>query len=178
LNQRRGSRRCECRFLCGSVFAWLGLRVRGLDCVSVGSAFRASIWLFVAMVLGYRDDEKRPRVGITDPDWQRIESAYGQKLSPQARRDIQGRTQKFVDRDEFEQNAEPVSDARDQIAIVIGAASSLRYRSAESTMPIFTCAASSESISGSRVAKKQKAGHAIKRRRRKKTTPFAIFPVT
>jgi hypothetical protein len=113
------------------------------------------------------EEEKRPRVGITDPDWQRIESAYGQKLSPQARRDIQGRTQKFVDRDEFEQNAEPVSDARDQIAIVIGAASSLRYRSAESTMPIFTRAASSESISGSRVAKKQKAGHAIKRRRRK-----------
>jgi hypothetical protein len=49
----------ECRCLCGNVFAWLVLRVLGLDCVSVGSAFCASIWLLAAMV---REDLASRRV--------------------------------------------------------------------------------------------------------------------
>ena len=33
-------------------------------------------------------EERRKVVAITDSDWQRIEKAYKQKLSPKARRDI------------------------------------------------------------------------------------------
>ena len=69
---------------------------------------------------------EREKVTIVDGDWRRIESAYGRKLSPEARRDIHERTQEFVDRAEFEQNAEPVSHALDRISAIIGAASSLR----------------------------------------------------
>jgi hypothetical protein len=69
---------------------------------------------------------ERKRVIITDSDWQRIESAYGHKLPPEARRDIHEKTQEFVDRAEFEQNAEPVSDASDRISTIMDAASSLR----------------------------------------------------
>jgi hypothetical protein len=72
------------------------------------------------------EEERRKVVAITDSDWQRIESAYGRELSPEARRDIHEKTQEFVDRAEFEQNAEPVSDARDRITIIERAASSLR----------------------------------------------------
>jgi hypothetical protein len=68
----------------------------------------------------------RERVTLSDGDWQRIESAYGQKLSAEARKDIHEKTQQFVDRAEFERNAEPVSDARDRINAIIGAAGSLR----------------------------------------------------
>jgi hypothetical protein len=68
----------------------------------------------------------RPKVAIADSDWQRIEEAYGQKLSLEARRDIHEKTQEYVDRAEFEQNAEPVSDARDQINAIIKAAGSIR----------------------------------------------------
>jgi hypothetical protein len=45
---------------------------------------------------------ERIKVTISDCDWQRIERAYGQKLSPEARRDIHEKTQEFVDRAEFE----------------------------------------------------------------------------
>jgi hypothetical protein len=69
---------------------------------------------------------ERERVIITDSDWQRIESAYGHQLPPEARRDMDEKTQEFVDRAEFEQNAEPVSDASDRISTIIDAASSLR----------------------------------------------------
>jgi hypothetical protein len=69
---------------------------------------------------------ERPKVTISNLDWQRIEFAYGQKLSPKARRDIHETTQEFVVRAEFEQNAEPVSDACDRINAIIRAASSLR----------------------------------------------------
>ena len=69
---------------------------------------------------------ERIKVTISDCDWQRIEKAYREKLSLKARRDIHEATQEFVDRAEFEQNAEPVSDARDRITTILGAASSLR----------------------------------------------------
>src|SRR5262245_27747850 len=69
---------------------------------------------------------ERERITISDSDWPRIEKAYGQKLSLKARRDVHEKTQEFVDRAEFEQNAEPVSEARDRITAIIGAASSLR----------------------------------------------------
>jgi len=68
---------------------------------------------------------ERIKVTISDRDWQRIESAYGQKLSPEARRDIHEKTQEFVDRAEVEQNAERVSDARDRISTIMRAANSL-----------------------------------------------------
>jgi hypothetical protein len=73
-----------------------------------------------------RASAERIKVTISDRDWRRIESAYGQKLSPEARRDIHEKTQEFVDRAQFEQNAEPVSDARDRISTIIKAAVSLR----------------------------------------------------
>ncbi len=72
------------------------------------------------------EEERRKVVAITDSDWQRIEKAYGQKLSPKVRSDIHEKTQEFVDRAEFEQNAEPRSDARDRITTIMGAASWLR----------------------------------------------------
>ena len=68
----------------------------------------------------------RPKVAITDSDWQQIEKAYGQELSPEARGDVYEKTQEYVDCAEFEQNAEPVSDARDRINAIIKAAGLLR----------------------------------------------------
>jgi hypothetical protein len=69
---------------------------------------------------------ERIKITISDCDWQRIESAYGQKLSSEARRDIYKKTQEFVDRAELEQNVERVSDARDRISTIMRAAHSLR----------------------------------------------------
>jgi hypothetical protein len=69
---------------------------------------------------------ERIDVTISDCDWQRIERAYGQKLSPEARRDIHEKTQEFVDRAEVEQNAERVSPARDRISTIMRDANSLR----------------------------------------------------
>ena len=69
---------------------------------------------------------ERIKVTISDCDWRRIESAYGQKLSPEARRDIHEKTQEFVDRAEVEQNAERVSDTRDRISTIMRDANSLR----------------------------------------------------
>jgi hypothetical protein len=69
---------------------------------------------------------ERRKVAISEDDWKRIEKAYGKKLSPEARKDIHEKTQKFVDRAEFEQNAEPVSDARDLITSIIETANALR----------------------------------------------------
>jgi hypothetical protein len=69
---------------------------------------------------------ERRKVAISEDDWKRIEKAYGKKLSPEARKDIHEKTQKFVDRAEFEKNAEPVSDARDLITSIIETANSLR----------------------------------------------------
>ena len=68
----------------------------------------------------------RPKVAIADSDWQQIEKAYGQELSPEARGDVYEKTQEYVDCAEFEQNAEPVSDARDRINAIIKAAGLLR----------------------------------------------------
>jgi len=68
----------------------------------------------------------RPKVAITDSDWQQIEKAYGQELSPEARGDVYEKTQKYVDRAEFEQNAELVSDARDRTNAIIRAAGLFR----------------------------------------------------
>ena len=68
----------------------------------------------------------RPRVAITDSDWQQIEKTYGRELSPEARGDVYEKTQEYVDCAEFEQNAEPVSDARDRINAIIKAARLLR----------------------------------------------------
>jgi hypothetical protein len=69
---------------------------------------------------------ERGRITISDSDWQRLESVYGQKLSPEARRDIHEKTQDFVDHAGFEQNAEPASDARERISAIARAADSLR----------------------------------------------------
>ena len=70
---------------------------------------------------------ERIKVTISDCDWRRIESAYGQKLSPEARRDIHEKTQEFVDRAEVEQNAEQVSHAGDRISTIMRDANSLRF---------------------------------------------------
>jgi hypothetical protein len=117
---------------------------------------------------------ERERVTISDGDWQSIESAYGQKLSLEARRDIHEKTQEFVDRAEFEQNAEPVSDARDRITTIIGAASSLRSAidSGVHDADIYACRLIRKHLWKQSEAKKQKEGDAIKRRRRKKRDPL------
>jgi hypothetical protein len=119
-------------------------------------------------------EERRKVVAITDSDWQRIEKAYGQKLSPKARRDIHEKTQEFVDRAEFEQNAEPVSDARDRITTFIGAASSLRSTidSGIHDADIYACSLIKKHLRKQRDAKKQKEGDAVKKRRRKKDDPL------
>ena len=116
----------------------------------------------------------RPKVVITDSDWQRIEKAYREKLSLKARRDIHEATQEFVDRAEFEQNAEPVSDARDRITTIIGAASSLRSAidSGVHDADIYACSLIKKHLWKQSEAKKQKEGDAIKRRRRKKDDPL------
>jgi hypothetical protein len=117
---------------------------------------------------------ERIKVTITDNDWQRIEKAYGQKLSPKARTDIHEKTKEFVDRAEFEQNAEPVSDARDRITTIIGAASSLRSAidSGVHDADIYACSLIKKHLWKQSEAKKQKEGDAIKRRRRKKDDPL------
>jgi hypothetical protein len=107
----------------------------------------------------------RPKVAITDSDWQQIEKAYGQELSLEARRDIHEKTQEFVDRAEFEQNAEPVSDARDRITTIIGAASSLRSAidSGVHDADIYACSLIKKHLWKQSEAKKQKEGDAIKK---------------
>jgi hypothetical protein len=117
----------------------------------------------------------RPKVGITDSDWQRIEKAYRQKLSPEARRDIHEKTQEFVDRAEFEQNAEPVSDARDRITTIIGAASSLRSAldGGDYDADVYARTLIKKHLQKEGIKKHlQKEGDAIKRRRRKKDDPL------
>jgi len=116
----------------------------------------------------------RKAVAITDSDWQCIEKAYRQKLSLEARRDIHEKTQEFVDRAEFEQNAKPVSDARDRITTIIGAASSLRSAidSGIHDADIYACSLIKKHLWKQSDAKKQKEGDAIKRRRRKKRDPL------
>jgi VCBS repeat-containing protein len=108
----------------------------------------------------------RPKVAITDSDWQQIEKAYGQELSLEARRDIHEKTQEFVDRAEFEQNAEPVSDARDRITTIIGAASSLRSAldGGDRDADIYARTLIKRHL--------RKVGDAIKKRRRKKDDPL------
>jgi hypothetical protein len=120
------------------------------------------------------EEEKRPKVAITDRDWQSIESAYGQKLSPQARTDIHEKTQKFVDRAEFERHAEPMSHARNRISTIIRAAGSLRSAldSGDHDADIYACSLIKKHLWKQSEAKKQKEGDAIKRRRRKKRDPL------
>jgi hypothetical protein len=117
---------------------------------------------------------ERIRVTITDSDWRRIEKAYGQKLSLEARRDIHEKTQEFVDQAEFEQNAERVSDARDRITTIMGAASSLRSTidSGIHDADIYACSLIKKHLWKQRDARKQKEGDAVKKRRRKKGDPL------
>jgi hypothetical protein len=128
----------------------------------------------VASAGGGKEEERRKVVAITDSDWQRIEKAYGQKLSPKARRDIHEKTQEFVDRAEFEQNAEPGSDARDRITTIIGAASSLRSTidGGIHDADIYACSLIKKHLWKQSDAKKQKEGDAVKKRRRKKGDPL------
>jgi hypothetical protein len=123
---------------------------------------------------GEREEEEwRKVVAITDSDWQRIEKAYGQKLS-EARGDIREKTQEFVDRAEFEQNAEPVSDARDRITTILGAATSLRSSldRGDHDADVYARTLIKKHLWKQSDAKKQKEGDAIKRRRRKKEDPL------
>jgi hypothetical protein len=108
----------------------------------------------------------RKVVDITDNDWQRIEKAYGQKLSPEVRRDIREKTQEFVDRAEFEKNAEPVSDARDRINTIMGAAGSLRSAldGGDHDADVYARTLIKKHL--------RKKGDAIKKRRRKKDDPL------
>jgi hypothetical protein len=119
---------------------------------------------------------ERIKVTITDNDWQRIEKAYGQKLSPEVRRDIREKTQEFVDRAEFEKNAEPVSDARDRINTIMGAASSLRSAldGGDHDADIYARTLIKKHLRREGDAKKhlRTEGDAIKKRRRKKDDPL------
>jgi hypothetical protein len=126
----------------------------------------------VASAGGGEEEEWRKVVAITDSDWQRIEKAYRQKLSLEARRDIHEKTQEFVDRAEFEQNAEPVSDARDRITTIIGAASSLRSAldGGDRDADIYARTLIKRHLRKVVTPSKSAVG--------RKTTPFAVFPVT
>jgi hypothetical protein len=123
---------------------------------------------------GGGEEERRKVVAITDSDWQRIEKAYGQKLSPEARRDIHEKTQEFVDRAEFEQNAELASDACDRISIIANAASSLRsaLNDGDHDADVYARTLIKKHLWKQRDAKKQKEGDAVKKRRRKKDDPL------
>ena len=116
----------------------------------------------------------RPKVAITDSDWQQIEKAYGQELSPEARGDVYEKTQKYVDRAEFEQNAELVSDARDRTNAIIRAAG--LFRSAldggDRDADVHARTLIKKHLWKQSGAEKQKEGDAIKRRRRKKDDPL------
>jgi hypothetical protein len=111
----------------------------------------------------------RERLTISDRDWQRIESAYGQELLPEARRAIHEKTQEFVDRAEFEQNAEPVSDAHDRISTILGAASSLRSAldGGNHDADIHACTLIKKHL--------RKQGDAIKKRRWKKDDALRVI---
>jgi VCBS repeat-containing protein len=117
---------------------------------------------------------ERIKVTISDRDWRRIESAYGQKLSPEVQRDIHEKTQEFVDRAEFEQNAELASDARDRISIIAKAASSLRsaLNDGDHDADVYARTLIKKHLWKQRDAKKQKEGDAVKKRRRKKDDPL------
>jgi hypothetical protein len=116
----------------------------------------------------------RPKVAITDSDWQQIEKAYGQELSPEARGDVYEKTQEYVDCAEFEQNAEPVSDARGRINAIIKAAELLRSTidSGIHDADIYACSLIKKHLWKQSDAKKQKEGDAVKKRRRKKGDPL------
>jgi hypothetical protein len=125
--------------------------------------------------------EKRPKVvAIIDRpkvviiDWQRIQKAYGQKVSLEARRDIHEKTQEYVDRAEFEQNAEPASDARDRTNAIIKAAGSLRSAldGGDRDADVYARTLIKKHLWKQSSAEKQKEGDAIKRRRRKKDDPL------
>jgi hypothetical protein len=145
----------------------MGKRAPKLPVASAGAGTPVSHLSIIRLI-------RRRVVAITDSDWQRIEKAYRQKLSLEARRDIHEKTQEFVDRAEFEQNAEPVSDARDRITTIIGAASSLRSAidSGVHDADIYACSLIKKHLWKQSEAKKQKEGDAIKRRRRKKRDPL------
>ena len=117
---------------------------------------------------------ERIKVAISDSGWQRIEKAYRQKLSPEARRDIQEKTQEFVDRAEFEQNSELASDACDRINIIAKAASSLRsaLNDGDHDADGYARTLIKKHLWKQRDAKKQKEGDSVKTRRRKRDDPL------
>jgi hypothetical protein len=119
---------------------------------------------------------ERERITISDSDWQRVESVYGQKLSPGARRDIHEKTQEFVDRAEFERHAERMSDARNRISTIVEAASSLRSAldGGNHDADIYARTLIKKHLRKEGAAKKhlRKEGDATKKRRRKKRDPL------
>src|SRR5262245_40044948 len=84
------------------------------------------------------------------------------------------RRQEFVDRAEFEQNAELASDACDRISIIAKAASSLRsaLNDGDHDADVYARTLIKKHLWKQRDAKKQKEGDAIKKRRRKKDAPL------
>ena len=65
-------------------------------------------------------------IEISEPDWQRIESQYGQQLSSELRQQIQKVTQVFASSAMHEVTAAPVFDARKAIKKLSSAAGQLR----------------------------------------------------
>jgi hypothetical protein len=63
---------------------------------------------------------------ISESDWQRIERAYGQKLSSGVREKIFFATEFYVLAESTERSAEPVKDARRRVKILQKAAASLQ----------------------------------------------------
>jgi hypothetical protein len=53
----------------------------------------------------------KPKLQISNADWQRIEAAYGYPLSETLRRQIRQQTSEFLERAVFEQTVRPVSEA-------------------------------------------------------------------
>src|SRR5262249_42418615 len=95
---------------------------------------------------------------------------------PQARRDIREKTQKFVDRAEFERHAEPMSDAHNRISTIIRAAGSLRSAldGGDHDADVYARTLIKKHLRKSTLIKKhlRKKGDAIKKRRRKKDNPL------
>src|SRR5271170_6598892 len=56
-----------------------------------------------------------PKFSISNEDWQRIESAYGHAVPPDAREQIHGVMFQFLQFDEAEQRARPVSETQKRV---------------------------------------------------------------
>jgi hypothetical protein len=67
-------------------------------------------------------------IPIADAVWCRIETAYGGKLSAKVRKSMHEATESFIEWEEFERKAEPLSKPKDHLVLLRKAASQLQEK--------------------------------------------------